>query len=171
MRNKNLYSKTEWMLYNHFKRIRKIERLKRIIDHIERRILQIKSDIKECRYVLRDNLKGISYDTLKVNGGIQEKSQIESMLIREAVKLDQELEEARKKKYRLRRRIRDKENKVLDIKLVLEKLDDEQQQIVEMKYNRCLSLNDISIVFLCDKSTVKRKKDKIINFISQELDR
>lgn len=30
MRNKNLYSKTEWMLYNHFKRIRKIDRLNNI---------------------------------------------------------------------------------------------------------------------------------------------
>lgn len=160
----NMYSKVEGMLYNHYRRKKRIQSLKSRLVRIENRIERLRRDIKECNIDLDDTLKAIDYSRDSIQSG-EVTSNIERELERATDKILKELETSMKEKWKTIKKIRDLEKQVENIELLLEELTEEELRIVELKYGEQLNDREVSERLYMARSTMQRKKGIVIEFI------
>lgn len=170
MTDRNINRKIEGILYRHFKKKSSIRSLYNSLTLIENRIRNIKEDIKECNVEIQDYLQGIRYDNLNVQENSNPaESAIERSLIRSIEKLEYELAQELRKRNKKKMRIRDLERKTKEIDSLLCKLDEEEIKICELTYADNWSERRIAYTMNIGKSTINRKKEKIIKYLDIQL--
>ncbi|WP_066499949.1 hypothetical protein [Abyssisolibacter fermentans] len=162
-----MYRKIEEILYSHYEKKNKINRLKNRLSRIDNRIKVLKQDIKECNIEMQDTMKSMDYSKNSRNSN--KVSIIEIELERAFNVLEKRIKTAYHNKYKLINRIRDLEKRIENIDIVLNELDEEELQLVEYKYNDKYGWIKISKIQHCSTATIYRKKDKIIEYLSNEL--
>lgn len=162
------YRKTEGILYGHFRKQKRIQKLKSKLIRINNRIDRLKSDIMNNNIELNDTLKSIDYSSTKVQTS-NSTSSIERELERAIEQLMRELENELRERRKTESKIRYLIKKVDDVAIILEQLIEEELRIVELKYGEEKNLRQMESMLLMGKSTIQRKKDKIIEFLSSEL--
>lgn len=165
--SQNSYSKTEGMLYGHYRRKKRICSLRSREIRIQNRIERLRRDIKECNIDIGETLKAIDYSRDPITtGGIG--SSIERELERAVENILKEIEWSIRDKYKTKRKIAELEKQIDNIEMILEKLTEEELQIVELKYAEQLNDREISERLFMARSTMQRKKGIIIAFLIAE---
>lgn len=160
----NNYSKTEGMLYSHYRRKKRIQSMKSRLVRIENRIERLRKDIRECNIDLEDTMKAIDYSRDSIqSGGVT--SNIERELERAVDVIVKEIEYNIRDKYKTKSKITNLEKQVENIELLLEELTEEELTIVELKYGEQLNDREVSERLYMARSTMQRKKGNIIEFI------
>lgn len=166
----NKQKKVEYKLRQYYRGIRVIER-------IERNINKLESDIKELMHYRRelkffkikdDGLRATDYSVEKVqtSGNV---SIMERELVIQSEDLERKISTLIKEKMQLIQRKQNKERKMLGIGQVLEMFDEEEQELLELKYSANKTLLQISHIICLDLSTVKRRVDRLLDGIAKEL--
>lgn len=168
MDSKN-YRKIEAMLYNYYRRKKKIYRLKGKLIRTQNRIDRLRKDIKECNIEIDHTIKAIDYSNEKIKCN-DVTSSIERELERAIDKLFRDLEFNIRDKRKINEKIRYLEKKVDDLDVVLEQLTDEELQIVELKYGEEMNYREMEVRLPMARSTIQRKKDRIIEYLINEME-
>lgn len=164
----NLHAKIEGILYGHFKKKKRIDLLKGKLMRVIRRIEKLKSDIMDANINLNDILKAIDYSNEMMIAGDPEIA-IEKELERAINSLMRDLESSLREKRKLKVKIRYIEKKIDDVDIILEQLTDEELSIVELKYGEEKTYRQMEIDLPMTRSTIQRKKAKIVELISNDL--
>ncbi len=164
----SIYRKTEGIMYSHYRKKKRVERLRGKLIRVELRIDRLMADIRNCRVNLRDTLKAIDYGNDKVQNNSTQ-SNIERELEKAVDVLILELEQAQREKRKTAEKIRYVEKKTDDIDVVLEQLTEEELRIVELKYGDKMTFRQIAEAIHSNRSTIQREKDKIVWFTADEL--
>lgn len=172
MRGNNMsnYKRAEGMLYNHYKRKDRINRLvsKRI--RLEYRIDNLKRDIRECRYELDSTLQGIDYSKDKIQTN-SVTSSIEQELLLAEERVLRELEYTIREKRKTQEKIRYLEKKIDETEILLEDLAEEEKQILEMKYSEKMSDKIIADMLNMSRTTIQRRRTELIECIGEEMEK
>ena len=155
----NQYSKVEGMLYGHYRRKKRLDRLKSRYARVELRIERLRKDIKECNIDLEDTLKAIDYSRDCIQSG-SITSSIERELERATDKLLRETESTIKEKYHLKSKINNLEKLIEDVEVLLEDLLEEEKQIIELRYSEKQSDKAIGIMLNMSRTTAQRKRKR-----------
>ena len=160
--------KTENMLEEYYIKERMLDRLNWEYEKLKIRIDEIKSDLKNCNFELENTLKAMQYsDDIKGTKG--HTSPIEQSLMNAFDKLEKELTDNIEDKYHLRERIRQMSSYLDNMNQLLQVLNQDDLEILRLKYGRALSYQLIGDQLLVDKSTAKRKHDLAIKRLSEEI--
>ena len=164
----NMYSRVEGMLYSHYKRKKRIDSLKSRLIRIENRIERLRRDIKECNIDLEDTMKAIDYsrDSIQSSGVT---SNIERELERAVDRMLREIENNIREKYKTKDKIINLEKQVENVELLLDKLTEEELQIVELKYGEKINYRSMETLIPMGKSTIQRKHQEIIYYLIDEI--
>jgi len=163
-----MYSRVEGMLYNHYKRKKRIDSLKSRLIRIENRIERLRRDIKECNIDLEDTMKAIDYSKDAIqSGGVA--SNIERELERAVDNILREIQYNIKDKYKTKSKIASLEKQIENIELLLEKLTDEELQIIELKYAEKKNYRIMESLIPMGKSTIQRKHQEIMCYLIDEI--
>ena len=168
MIEREIFRKSEGILYRHFRKKRSLERLNRTLTFLERKTEQVKKDIHECNIEIDDNLRTINYNKLNIKTS-DRKSVVEDALIESIERLQNELSFTYKKKVKIKIKARGLERKVSEMDNILKNLSEEELKIAELKYNDCFSNVKIAKLLHCSEFTIRRNRNKIIEYISNEL--
>ena len=166
--NINMYRRVEGMLYSHYRKKKKIYILRVRLARTEERIYKLRKDIRECNVELEDTLQAIDYskDRVQTSSTI---SNIEKSLEIAIDKLIKELGINIRQKYKLKNKIMNLEKQIENIDMLLEKLTDEELEIVELKYAEEMNYREMEQKLFMARSTIQRKKDRIIKFLIEEI--
>ncbi|WP_129599544.1 hypothetical protein [Anaerophilus nitritogenes] len=164
------YRKTEGILYSHFRRKKRINRIKYDIESTKHSIHKIQQDLQNVNIELSDCMKAIDYSQDRVQSSSETVSAMEREMERITDKLLNELTYKVQKKFKLNARLRNIEAQVKRIQSVLDELTEEEASLIELKYNGLKTYRQIAYDLHCDVATVKRRKDKLIEYIASELE-
>lgn len=165
----NKYRKVEGMLYSHYKKKKRVDILKCKVVRIDIRISELRKDIKECNIDLEDTMKAIDYSSDPIQSNSSTTSNIERELEKATDRLLNFIASYIREKYKLKSRIMNLEKQIENIEVVLEKLTDEELQIVELRYGEMNNYREMEEKLHMGRSTLQRKKDRLINFLSTEI--
>lgn len=168
MIDRNIYRKTEGILYKHYKKMSSLNSLYNSLTFIENSIRLIRKDIRECNIEINDNLRGITYDGVNVQNN-NRISVVEQSLLDAIGKLERELSQATRKRSKTKYRIRELERKTRKLNELINNLSEEEIKICELMYGDKWSNRKIADMLFIGKSTVNRKKDRILEYLSREL--
>ncbi len=165
----NDYRKAEGVLYRHFRKQKKIGQLEGKLIRINNRINRLKNDIKTNNIELHDTMRAIDYSgvhvqTSDVTSGVEK--ELEKAIELLVMELKNEIREKRKTESRIRNLTKQMDN----IAIILDQLTEEEMQIVELKYSSNKTLRQMQFDLFKDPSTIKRKIDKIVEYVSSVLD-
>ncbi|QEK13768.1 hypothetical protein FQB35_15405 (plasmid) [Crassaminicella thermophila] len=163
------YRRTEGILYRHFKKIKRIERLKYDIENTKQTIHKIQQDLRNVNVELSDCVKAIDYSQDRVQSSIVTSSAVERELERITDKLLNELKYKIQRKYKLKARLRKIEEDVKRIEKIFVDLTEEEKLIVELKYGEKKTIRQIERILPYAKTTIHRKKREIIEYIVSQL--
>ncbi|QEK11678.1 hypothetical protein FQB35_04490 [Crassaminicella thermophila] len=168
------YRRTEGILYRHFKKIKRIERLKYDIENTKQTIHKIQQDLRNVNVELSDCVKAIDYSQDRVQSSIVTSSAVERELERITNKLLNELKYKIQRKYKLKARLRKIEEDVKRIEKILSDLTEEEMQIVELRYSEHRTNRAIEKILYMEGRpssyvSIWRKKNKIIEYIYSQL--
>lgn len=158
----------EGILYKHYRKKQRLSGLKSRLKGTERTIEMIRTDIKECNVDLHDTLKAINYSSDRIQNN-STTSSIELELERATDIMLKHIAINIKEKYQLKNKINTLEKEISNIDIQLEKLTEEELQIVELRYGEKNNYRDMENILHMSRSTLQRKKDKLINYLMEEL--
>ncbi|WP_085829038.1 hypothetical protein [Clostridium massiliodielmoense] len=167
--NTENFKKTEGILYRHYKNIRKKSRLEYKKFNLEKKIEEIRKDIKEANVSIDSDIRAIDYSTDKVqtstSGGI------ELEIINALDKLEIELKKTIKAKLKIQFKIRELKDDIDDIDYILSRLSTDYKNLVELKYGNAEHISNISIGIRLNmtESTVRRKRQEVVECIGKWL--
>lgn len=167
MLDKKIYAKTEGRLYRYFRDIEEIDKLENRCMELEKTKESLRQDIRNTNVSIDAELgMAIEYEerVQTSNTGI---SRAEQGVIKEIEKLQREWKHIRKQILRNHFRIRELNIQNADMNYLFRNMATEYRLIAEMKYKEKLGLEKIGERLHIDKSTVKRKKDKIVKDASK----
>ena len=162
------YSQVEGMLYGHYRKKKRISSFESKLVRTINRIEGLRRDIKECNTDLGETMKGIDYSR-DSSGSNSISSSIERELDKAVDNILKEITYNIKDKYRTMAKINDLKKSIDDTEILLEKLTKEELEIVELKYSDKLNDREVSESLFMARSTLQRKKEKVIQFIIDEL--
>lgn len=163
------YSQVEGMLYNHYEKINNRDRYKLLLERTRRRIKTIEEDLKDCNFTLSDSLQSTDYSKEIVDTSIDNTSSMEKELIREETKLEKELKEEKRYKFKCKRKIRNIQKQIDDIEIILELLPMNYIEFIKYLYKDKLTYRKVAILLNCDKNVVARNKKEIIEKLRRIL--
>lgn len=166
--DKEIFRKTEGMLYRYFKYKKDIKHIKRRIEVLEKQI----SDIDES---IRNVHKYISVDPYQNGAGISERVQtsstgtsyVEGEMEKEVTKLEKEQCNMVKSVLKLQSKIREKESYVRNMEFNIEMLSEEDKRFVESKYGDVEEVAAIADKLNMARATAYRKREELVENISQ----
>lgn len=161
------YRKIEGMLYGYYRKKARIDKLNSKLIRIQNRINRLRRDLKECNIELGETLKAMDYssDSIKTNSIT---SNIEIELSKAVNKIIREMEFNIRDKYKTKNKIVNLEKQTDSIDILLSKLTDEELQLIELRYGEQSNFREMERILHMGKSTLQRKKDKIICFLINE---
>ncbi len=167
MINKKLYAKAEGRLYRYFRDMEEIDKLENRCMELEKAKESLRRDIMNTNVSIDAELNmGIGYEE-RVQTSSRGTSIAEQGIIKEIEKLQREWKLTRKQILKLHYRIREINKQNADMNYLFRNMYPEYRIIAEMKYKNKLGLEKIGERLHVDKSTVKRKKDKIVKDASK----
>ena len=150
------------MLYDYFNQLKSLERLREEYE-------QVCKLEQSLRIELNCDIKGISYDTTRVQSSAGNPT--ESSYISAERQYEKERKEANKQKLKIHGEIITLELKLLRLSGVLNSLNDEEKEIITLKYKDCLSYRSIGKKLYMGIATVHDKLKRIDKHIKSELRR
>lgn len=162
------YQRVEGMLYNHYRRKKRVSSLKSRLIRTQLRIDRLRKDIKECNIDLSDTLKAIDYSREYINAG-DTTSNIERELEKAVDNILRQIENELRQKKKIKSRIRNLEKAIDDVEVLLEELTEEELQIIELRYSEKMSDREISDMVNMSRTTVQRKRTDLINQLAENL--
>jgi chromosome segregation ATPase len=162
--------KIEEVLYEYYRKKKRIDSLKSKLIRIDNRIERLRKDIKECNVELDNPLKAIDYsrEYVKSNSIV---SSIERELDMAVDRIMRELELNLKEKYKVKGKIMNLEKQIENTETLLQKLNEEELRIIELRYNKELSYRQMEEELFMARSTLQRRKDKIIRSLVYETNK
>lgn len=149
------------MLYGHFRRKKRVDRLRSRLTRIEIRVDRLRKDIKECNIDLEDTMKAIDYSRDSIQSG-SVTSNIERELERAVDRMLKEIEINIKEKYKTKAKILNLEKQIENVELLIEDLLEEEKQIIELRYAEKLSDKAIGSMLNMSRTTAQRKRTELI---------
>lgn len=163
------YRQVEKMLYNHFDKIKSKEKYESSLYRTRKRIEEIQKDLKECNFELNSDMAGIDYSRELVSTSEDNSSSMEKALIREETKLERELDEEKRYKFTLKRKIRNLQKQIDHVEIILEQLPVNYTKVIELLYDDKLSYRAASYVLHCTHVTVGNYKKDVIERLMKLL--
>jgi len=168
MNNRETIERVEKTLTRHFRKTRTTERLRGQHQRVKSRIDNIRDDMKNCNYDLNTDLRGIHYENTPTKT-LYKSSAIEGELMRVAERLEDELYECTEQKYDINKQIRDLEIEIGEVEYVFDQLEEEDMELIQLRYGKEMTFREIANRMLIDSSTAKRKKDKLLIYLATEF--
>ncbi|CAH2213219.1 hypothetical protein [Tepidibacter aestuarii] len=155
MIKKEVFKKTEGMLYRYFKD-------KRDINMMQHKILVLENNKNKLEYILKSthisslecmngDIKGISYESERVQTSVGKESYFEKALMKEIDNLERECVDINKKIIKLRIKATNKEARLF----------------IDLKYGEGASFYTIADKLNISKSTAERRRGEIIEDIAK----
>lgn len=161
--NKEILKKTESKLYNYYKEKKMMYTLKDNIINLEKRLEEIKEDIKYIN-VSVDDYKSVGFDE-RVQTSLKAGSIFENQICAEIGKLEQEYTFMLRKILKAKRQLRDSENYINKFNSKMEMLEEEDKKFLELKYGDSASITTIARKMNIAQSTAYRKREEMIEMV------
>lgn len=159
----------EMKVQDFYNNLRRLELLNRKVQLLEKKKNELKEKIKECNYNLEVRMPSMQYDKETVCESSSSESAIEKSLIRVETKIYETIMSYEEEQNDLLIEISDIESENCMVSAILEELEEEEQDILEMRFYKKYKLRKISEMVNLDNSTVKRRIDKTLVRIGSEL--
>lgn len=153
--------RTERIIKSYYKDKRRLNILFMKLETQERRIERVTRDIKNCNVTIEVPGISIDYSEERVQGG-QTTSSIELALERSIDILIKELERAIDYRIRLETRIRNLEEKIMNIEIFLEELEEEERKLLELIYDKNMRYRFIEHEMGMAIGTITNTKKRIL---------
>ena len=163
------YQQVERALYNHYEKVQSKEKYQSSLDRTRRRIRIIQYDLAGCNFDLNSDMQSTDYSREIVTTSEDNSSSMEKALIREETKLERELEEEKRYKFTLKRKIRNLQKQIDDIEIILEQLPSNYIPFIEALYKDKLTYRGTGYLLHCGRDTVGRNKKEIIDILMNTL--
>lgn len=163
------YSQVEGMLYNHYEKIKSRDKYISSLNRTRLRIKTIEEDLKDCNFNLNSDLQSTDYSRDIVDTSTNNSSTMEKCMMIEETKLEKELEQEKRYKFTLKRKIRNIKKQIDDIEIILEQLPINYIEFIELIYKDKLTHRKIGTFINCDSSTVSRNRTNIVNKLRELL--
>ena len=158
---KEIYKKTEGALYGYYEDEKEIKNIVAEIEILEANIAEIEEDIKNTNVKIDyyQNGTGISERVQTSSSGT---SFAEQEICNAIEKLENEHAMKIRRLLKLRKRLRKIKEKNSRMKLNLEMLEEDSQQILKYKYSYKKSIQSIALALNYSNSTAGRRKDELV---------
>lgn len=163
------YNQVEGMLYNHYEKIKSRDKYISSLNRTRLRIKTIEEDLKDCNFNLDSDLQSTDYSRDIVDTSKDNSSSMEKCMMIEETKLERELEQEKRYKFTLKRKIRNIKKQIDDIEIILEQLPINYIEFIELIYKDKLTHRKIGTFINCDSSTVSRNRTNIVNKLRELL--
>lgn len=163
------YSQVEGMLYNHYEKIKSRDKYISSLNRTRLRIKTIEEDLKDCNFNLDSDLQSTDYSRDIVDTSKDNSSSMEKCLMVEETKLERELEQEKRYKFTLKRKIRNIKKQIDDIEIILEQLPINYIPFIEALYKDKLTYRGTGYLLHCGRDTVGRNKKEIIDILMNTL--
>ncbi|MHB9946927.1 hypothetical protein CF095_16325 [Clostridium botulinum] len=162
--DKDLFRKTERMLYNYFKKNKIIEHKKNLINILNKRIEEIEEDIKKTNvnidYDLQAVLCGEKVQTS--NNGI---SYAEKAMIQAIENLQKEKAEKQKQILDIKSYITELKEESSSIECNISMLQEKDKQFIKLKYDKELSVDEVGWEMGMSRTVAYDKRKELVNNI------
>lgn len=163
--DKELFKKTEGILYRYYESVQVIARMKSKISFIDKKLEEIKSEMKNLNNFEADvycNM-GIDYAKDPVQTSASGSNEVERAMIKYINNLEKVYKSYLDEKLFLIEEVRKIELNNHDIEFNINSLNDEVRKFVELKYRDKESMKWITVeLFAGIKSTAFRKREEVI---------
>ena len=167
MLDKETFRKAEGKLYRYFRDMEEVDKLEYRCMELEKTKESLRRDIRNTNVSIDAELgMAIGYEE-RVQTSITGTSRVEQGIVKEIEKMLREWKQIRKQILKNHYRIREIQRQNTDMNFLFRNMGTEYKLIAEMKYKEKLGLEKIGERLHIDKSTVKRKKDKIVKDVSK----
>lgn len=156
------FKETEQKIKDYYESLKVVEGLKHRLEIYENRKKDLENKINNSVIYLNDDFKAVNYNKINTeNGGIKISPQ-EKAVDKAFTVLERNLENVKAKILLIQEQINNIETENSVMALILKGLKPEYEKIIEALYKYNKKTLQISIKYNMDKSTVSRKKDKVI---------
>lgn len=167
MIDKDLFKKTEGRLYRYYRNLKEIEKLKKVIETLNKQVEQIEDKIRNTNVKIDYYQSGMALGE-RVQTSSTGTSYAEREIIKAIEKLERELIQKKKKILKLEARIREKEEQIADMDYNIQMLNEEYKKLIEWKYGEGKSIDWIATeMYGGARTTAYRKREEIVESISQ----
>ena len=163
--------KTERMIRNYYRNKRKLNTMLRKSETQRRRKDEIRRNIKECNITIEVPSTSIDYEGMPNKTGGLPSSNIEVELERSIDLLIRELESTIKYSVRLDIRIRNMEERIMNVEIMLEVLDPEELRLLELIYQEGMRYRFIEHEMKMSMGTITNTKKKALGKIGKEMNK
>lgn len=163
------YQQVERMLYDHYNKISNKEKYESSLYRTRMRIDRLQKDLRECNFELNGDIQSTDYSREVVNTSEDNSSSMEKALIREETKLERELEEEKRYKFTLKRKIRNLQKQIDDIEIILEQLPKNYIPFIEALYRDKLTYRGAGYLLHCGRDTIGRNRKELISMLMNML--
>lgn len=125
---------------------------------------QIENDIKNSNITLNPDIKAISYELEKGNS-IDICSPQEKEIERAFKRLEIELKMCKLNIINIKDELRKMEKSIAKMDYILNKFSQKSRKMIELLYKEKKTTKEIEIILNMDKSTIYRRRKKILNYI------
>lgn len=164
---KTMYRKVEGKLYHYYRRVRQLERFRKMLKSVRERKLRIEADIANCNHRIENPLRSQSYDGIPGSGTVF--SPIEGALIQAFERMEMDLARLYMKDAEIVETINRLEEDLEPMGMLIECLSGEESKLVMMKYHDKLTYREIGEQLAMDFSTIQRKISRIMGMLLEEL--
>lgn len=164
--DKDLFKKTEGKLYRYYQSKKKIYILKKEVDSLKNTKETIEYDIKHANVAIDYYQNGVAIQE-RVQSSPNGISYAETEMCKEIGKLEKEHLKVNKKILRIKSKIRELEEFIRYMDNNIEQLAEEDKRFLELKYGDKKSLIYISMELNIAQATAYRKREEIIQTISE----
>lgn len=159
--NKEIFKRIEGKLYNYYKEKKMIYILKDNILNLEKRLEEVKQDIKYIN-VSVDDYKSAGFGE-RVQTSLKAGSTFENQICTEIGKLEQEYTFMLRKILKTKRQLRESKNYIKTFNNKLESLGEEDKRFLELKYSSKESMVAIARKLNIAEITAYRKREDILS--------
>lgn len=163
--------RTERMIKSYYKNKRRLDTMLRKAETQRRRKEQIRRDIKECNITIEIPSTSIGYSDMPGATGGLPSSSIEVSLERSIDLLIRELENTIRYSVRLETRIREIEEKIMNVEILLEDLEEEELKLLELIYRDNKRYRFIESELSMAIGTITNTKKRVLSKIKDEMNR
>lgn len=165
--DKTMRRKIEQRLYQHFRRVRQLERFERRLVKTREKILGIEKDIQECNHKIENPLKSPSYDGMPKSPSVG--SSIENALIQSYEQMERELAALYARQANLVVTISRISDEVEIIGLIISDLEEEDKRMVELRYEQGCTFREMEALLFSDHVSLHRRKERVFEWIEEEI--
>jgi len=166
--NREIISGVEQVMYKHFRKLRAIERKRKVVCRKEKSFEKFETDIQNCNYKLEHSIGSIRYDQERVSGG-EKQSSVEAALIKAHDALETKMADIITEISYLNIEIEEMMSEVSEMEELLASLTDEENLLLMYRYGNRMTLEQVGTELGWSQSQVSRNRDRIISWVHSEI--